>query len=125
VILQPTIHFPLPVDTTDYPLYRLSALLRLAILRKATTSKYSIRQALSEAASRIIKLGERENLTLDKLLDALRVRSLSIKDAGRMSQVALLKTKGTTNSGSAESSVAAPPVVDTIADEKEDSKDEK
>jgi hypothetical protein len=39
-----------------------------------------------------MKLGERESLTLDKLLDALRARSL--KDARRISQVALLNTKG-------------------------------
>jgi hypothetical protein len=32
--------------------------------------------------------------------------------------------KETINSGSAESSVASPPAIDTIADEKEDSDDE-
>jgi hypothetical protein len=41
-----------------------------------------------------MKLGERESLALDKLLDALRARSLPIKDARRISQVALLNTKG-------------------------------
>jgi hypothetical protein len=66
-----------------------------------------------EAASRVMKLGE---------LDAARARSLPIKDARTISQVALLNTKGTINSRSAESSGATPLAIDTIADEEEDVK---
>jgi hypothetical protein len=51
-------------------------------------------KVLFEAASRIIKLGERENLTLDELLDALRARCLPIQGARRISQVALMNMKG-------------------------------
>jgi hypothetical protein len=45
---------------------------------------------------------------------------LPIKDARRISQVVLLNTKETINSGSAESSVAAPPI-DAIADQHSES----
>jgi hypothetical protein len=93
------------------------------------TSEYKMRQRQNtpgdkalvlEAAFRIMKLGERDILILDKLLDALRARSLPIQDARRISQVALLNTKGNNQL----SAVAAPPVIDTIADEEEDSDDE-
>jgi hypothetical protein len=69
-------------------------------------------KALFEAASRIVKLGERENLTLEKAVGCVACSK----------QVALLNT--TINSGSAESSVAAPPAIATIADKGGDSDDE-
>jgi hypothetical protein len=67
--------------------------------------------------------GEREKVTLDKLLDALRARSRPKKDARRISRVVfvLFNTKGNNQIRSAESSVGAPPAIDTIADEEEDS----
>jgi hypothetical protein len=43
-------------------------------------------KVLFEAASRIIKLGERENLTLDELLDALRARCLPKDLASRLNE---------------------------------------
>jgi hypothetical protein len=45
-------------------------------IQTATTSEYSRRQGSIRRASRILKLGEQENLTVDKLRAALRVRSL-------------------------------------------------
>jgi hypothetical protein len=52
-------------------------------------------KALFEAASRIIKLEVKEKSSpWIRLLDALHTRSLPIKDARRISQVAALNTKG-------------------------------
>jgi hypothetical protein len=52
-------------------------------------------------------------------MDAFRARNLPIKDARRMSQVALLNTKSDNQLRVAESSVAAPPATDTQKREKE------
>jgi hypothetical protein len=41
-------------------------------------------KVLFEAASRISKLGERENLTLDELLDVLRARCLPTQGANHL-----------------------------------------
>jgi hypothetical protein len=81
-------------------------------------------KVLFEAASRIIKLGERENLTLDEAVGCVACSKPACK--GRKKDLAsrLIKhPKETINSGSAESSAAAPPI-DTIADEEEGSDDE-
>jgi hypothetical protein len=58
-------------------------------------------------------------------MDALRARSVPIKDAKRISQVSLLNNKGNNQLRvSGIFSIAAPPAIDTIADEEEDSDDE-
>jgi hypothetical protein len=59
---------------------------------------------------------------LDKLLDALPARSLPIKDAIRISQIALLDFQR--KQSTAEFSAAAPQAIGTIADDEEDSYDE-
>jgi hypothetical protein len=53
-------------------------------------------KTIFEAVSRIIKLGERENLTLDKAVyvGCVACSKPAQKDARRISQVALLDTKG-------------------------------
>jgi hypothetical protein len=82
-------------------------------------------KALFEAASRIIKLGERENLTLDKAAECAASPKPTHK--GRQKDLAsrlIEHQRKQSNSGSAESSLAAPPAIDTIADEEEDSDDE-
>jgi hypothetical protein len=82
---------------------RVGAFFAIRNERERRASEYKTQQrqstpedkALFEAAPSIIKQGERVSLTLDKVRDALRARSLPIKkDARRLSQVTLLNTKG-------------------------------
>jgi hypothetical protein len=70
-------------------------------------------------------IGERENLTLDKLMHALRTRSLPIHGHKKDLVTFLIEDqRKQSTQGSAESSVAAPPPSDNIADEEDDIDDE-
>jgi hypothetical protein len=108
-------------DTRPAPFYRHQE--RASEYKTQQRQNTPEEKALFEAVSRIIKPGERENHNLDKAAGCVTCSKPAHKDA-RSRESPYSKPKETINSGSGKSSVAAPPAIDVIADEEEDSDDE-